>query len=202
MKKADNLQTVLYRWRIGALAAEAAAGAMMIWGALFQALAFFWLPGQILLLAAVVGHSVILLRMADRSEMYRAGGIWLLAAAAAYVLLMWVFPFPSRGIPMLLFLVMLSGWVMGQYRECCGHAELLEAVEPELAEDWMRLWRREGQLLSVLALSLLCLRNILILGILGLAATVIWAAAVGVCKGIYLYRMAEMMRAGDLGEGL
>ena len=64
-------------------------------------------------------------------------------------------------------------------------------------------WRiGESQLLSILALSLLCLRNILILGILGLTAAVIWAVVLAVRKGIYLYRMADMMLAGDLGEGL
>ena len=95
---------------------------------------------------------------------------------------------------MLILLPMMAVSLYSTYQEYQAHAEVLDGLDDELAENWRKLWKWEvGFLLGIVG----CLHVDIIsamLGLMALIVVVIGLIVVSILKLVYLYRMAKFFR--------
>ena len=150
------------------------------------------LPGQVISTATLLAYSLILLKLGEKNSRYRTSGLCSLAAAA-FNLLSALFP-EMGGVAVLLALPAAALALVGEYQEYHGHSEATDTLNPQLADQWLRLWKWYiGMFLALLAGFLLLFLSPT-LALLVLLAAAIAAIVVSIRKLVLLYRTAQFFR--------
>ena len=153
-------------------------------------------PGQILGALCSLAYGIILLRLADQDDDYRAAGICSLIAGFVSVLIAFIAgPGEAPGWTLLVTLPAAVVGLVGEYKELTAHAGVLGDADREQSEKWLRLRNWYIGMYGAMVGSLLALFIIPLLGALAILAAAIGLVVVSIVKLVYLYRTAKFFRA-------
>ena len=100
----------------------------------------------------------------------------------------------KAALALLILLPMMAVSLYSTYQEYQAHAEVLDGLDDELAENWRKLWKWEvGFLIGIVGCLLLVIISA-VLGLMALIVVVIGLVVVSILKLVYLYRMAKFFR--------
>ena len=155
-------------------------------------------PGEVLGLLCAAAYAWCLWQLRQQGARYRRAAICNFALAGANVLTMGLVGVETSlgkaALALLILLPMMAVSLYSTYQEYQAHAEVLDGLDDELAENWRKLWKWEvGFLLGIVGCLLLVIISAM-LGLMALIVVVIGLIVVSILKLVYLYRMAKFFR--------
>ena len=177
------------------------AMASLLMSSLFSAQSLPYLLGQILQVVYLLGCGLVLLKLSAVLACYRLAGICCLICGAVNAALS-VLPMPAADsflASLIPTISVTSGLLLllAEYRECRGHSELLEEVDPALSRKWSILWKWYITCYLAMVGSILLLLILPALGLMVSLTAAVVLIAVLVFKLVYLYRTAMVFRRWD-----
>ena len=174
--------------------------ASLLMSSLFSAQSLLYLLGQILQVVYLLGCGLVLLKLSAVLATYRLAGLCCLICGVVNAVLS-LLPAPEEGaFASLLPLVSVTSGLLlllAEYRECRGHSELLEEVDPALSRKWSILWKWYITCYLAMVGSILLLLILPALGLMVSLTAAVVLIAVLVFKLVYLYRTAMVFRRWD-----
>ena len=157
--------------------------------------------GALLSMVLVCISAVCLLKLAPAEPRYRVAG-WCSLGAGLLSELVTLLGLDASGWGLLLLLPAMPVSLYAEYQEFHAHAAVLEGLDDELAEKWLKLWKWEVGFLLGLFGCILVMLLIPMLGALALLADAIALVVVGILRLVYLYRTAKLFREYPVEERL
>jgi hypothetical protein len=153
--------------------------------------------GNIISFIVSIAYGLILLKISSKEEKYRIAGCCFLvtSAADAIKLIQIAASGASEDVDFLAFgfiisLVSLIAELIGNYSEFTGHSNVLEGVDDELSEMWLRLWKLYiGSLIAMLCSIILAY----VVGMLLIIGAVIVIFIVSIMKIVYIYQTSKAL---------
>ena len=185
-------------WLLFWLVIPSVVGSLMTNETVISLLPALELPGRIINTATLIAYALILLKLSRENGHYRTSGICSLVVVALGI------PtalFPEMGpASILLALPSAGAAIAGEYHEYKAHQEITDELDPDLSENWGRLWKWYIGVFLALIGGMLVLLLIPMLGLLILLAAAIGSIVVGIRKLILLYRTAQLFRGFPDGD--
>jgi hypothetical protein len=153
--------------------------------------------GNIISFIASIAYGLILLKISSKEEKYRIAGYCFLvtSAADAIKLIQIAASGASEDVDFLAFgfiisLFSLIAELIGNYSEFTGHSNVLEGVDDELSEMWLRLWKLYiGSLIAMLCSIIL----VYVIGMLLIICAVVVIFIVSIMKIVYIYQTSKAL---------
>ncbi len=153
--------------------------------------------GNIISFIASIAYGLILLKISSKEEKYRTAGYCFLvtSAADAFKLILIAASGASEDVDLLAFgfiisLVSLVAGLIGTNSEFTGHSNVLQGVDDELSEKWLRLWKWYiGSLIAMLCSIIL----VYVIGMLLIIGAVIVIFIVSIMKIVYIYQTSKAL---------
>lgn len=152
-------------------------------------------PGQIISAICSAAYGFFLLKLAPVENTYKKAGICVLVTAAASVLVALLTG--AAGTPTWTLILTIPATIMawiGEYHMFRANAAVLEGVDQELSEQWIKLWKWYIGFLLGMVGSIVIVLILPMIGVLALLAAAIGVLVVGIKKLVYLYRTAKIFR--------
>lgn len=149
------------------------------------------LPGTVLHTICLLTYGYALWRMQEIHEGYRSAAFCMLVMALANALSLLAIP---TALQILMGLAVAVVGFVGVYLEFTAHAEVLSPSEPQLAQQWRKLWKWNLWCLAALVIALVLLLLAPVLAALTVLAAAIATIVLEVLKLVYLRRMANHFR--------
>lgn len=123
----------------------------LFWLVIFKGLAFFltletlaelwfpvlYVPGWILSILCTVARCLVLLKLGSENHRYRLSGIYGFVTASFSA----VFALIPEASILITDLIVAIIFMMGEYYEYTGHAEVLQQVDVVQSKKWRKLWK-------------------------------------------------------------
>ncbi len=153
--------------------------------------------GNIISFIASIAYGLILLKISSKEEKYRTAGYCFLvtSAADAFKLILIAASGASEDVDLLAFgfiisLVSLVAGLIGTNSEFTGHSNVLQGVDDELSEKWLRLWKWYiGSLIAMLCSIIL----VYVIGMLLIICAVVVIFIVSIMKIVYIYQTSKAL---------
>lgn len=153
--------------------------------------------GNIISFIASIAYGLILLKISSKEEKYRIAGYCFLvtSVADAFKLILLAASGASEDGDFLAFgfiisLVSLVAGLIGTNSEFTGHSNVLQGVDDELSEKWLRLWKWYiGSLIAMLCSIIL----VYVIGMLLIIGAVIVIFIVSIMKIVYIYQTSKAL---------
>ena len=153
--------------------------------------------GNIICVIASIAYGLILLIISSKEEKYRIAGYCFLGASVpdVFKLILTAASGSSEDVDFLAFrfiisLVSIIATLIGNYSEFTGHSNVLEGVDDELSEKWLRLWKWFiGSLIAMLCSIIL----VYVIGMLLIIGAVIVIFIVSIMKIVYIYKTSKAL---------
>lgn len=152
-------------------------------------------PGQIISAICSAAYGFFLLKLAPVENTYKKAGICVLVTAAVSVLVALLTG--AAGTPTWTLILTIPATIMawiGEYHMFRANAAVLEGVDQELSEQWIKLWKWYIGFLLGMVGSIVIVLILPMIGVLALLAAAIGVLVVGIKKFVYLYRTAKTFR--------
>lgn len=153
--------------------------------------------GNIISFIASIAYGLILLKISSKEEKYRIAGYCFLvtSVADAFKLILIAASGASEDVDFLAFgfiisLVSLVAGLIGTNSEFTGHSNVLQGVDDELSEKWLRLWKWYiGSLIAMLCSIIL----VYVIGMLLIICAVVVIFIVSIMKIVYIYQTSKAL---------
>ncbi|MCR5769602.1 MAG: hypothetical protein K6G87_00060 [Butyrivibrio sp.] len=153
--------------------------------------------GNIISFIESIAYGLILLKISSKEEKYRTAGYCFLvtSAADAFKLILFAASGASEDVDFLAFgfiisLVSLVAGLIGTNSEFTGHSNVLQGVDDELSEKWLRLWKWYiGSLIAMLCSIIL----VYVIGMLLIICAVVVIFIVSIMKIVYIYQTSKAL---------
>lgn len=153
--------------------------------------------GNIISFIASIAYGLILLKISSKEEKYRIAGYCFLvtSVADAFKLILLAASGASEDVDFLAFgfiisLVSLVAGLIGTNSEFTGHSNVLQGVDDELSEKWLRLWKWYiGSLIAMLCSIIL----VYVIGMLLIICAVVVIFIVSIMKIVYIYQTSKAL---------
>lgn len=154
--------------------------------------------GNIISFIASIAYGLILLKISSKEEKYRIAGYCFLvtSVADAFKLILIAASGASEDVggflvfEFIISLVSLIAGLIGTNSEFTGHSNVLEGVDDELSEKWLRLWKWYiGSLIAMLCSIIL----VFFIGMLLIIGAIIVIFIVSIMKIVYIYQTSKAL---------
>lgn len=148
--------------------------------------------GRYLTVACGIVYGIILLKLSENRDDYFSAGIYTMVAAVLGFVT-GLFP-GGAGWTLLISIPTAIVGLLGEYHEFSAHSDAVSALERELSENWLKLWKWTIGLYIAMIGSLLVILIAPILGLLITIAAAVGTVVISIVKLVYLYRSAKIFR--------
>ncbi len=149
---------------------------------------------QIIDIVAAAAYGMILLKIASESTHYRSSAICCFIIAVISIIRIPISDRADAVLGVLMSVLPVVVYMIGNYYEFLGHAEVLSDIDQEFSEKWNRLWKWFTGILFVVIAGIVLTELILVIGQVISLASVLGILIVSVVKIVYIFKMAEVFR--------
>lgn len=149
-------------------------------------------PGRFLSIICAFAVGLILIQLREISPRYEIAAVCSLVCTGADLILGLFLE--ADGMLILLGLLLMGLGIYAQYQTYYAHAEAVEDVDQEMADQWVNLWALYIGVFVALVVCIFLAMISIELAMLAILAVLIAAIVVIVRELKYLYHMAQMFR--------
>lgn len=150
--------------------------------------------GTVIQIVCLIAYAFFLWQLQTEEELYRTGAIIYLAGVV-WTLVNSLFLKTSSVVLSIVFgligLVISLAQIYFVYE---AHSSIVEEIDPELSEKWMKLRKRYFIALGVVAASVVLLFIPVLAGICAIVGAIM-VAVMGILELVYLYRSAQVCKS-------